>query len=49
VKREALADIGHCSASHDDRWHFESHKSNTTSVFAQLGRMRNGVFFDKDD
>jgi hypothetical protein len=36
------------SASHPDGWHFKTDKSKTTSVFAQLGRMRNGVFFDDD-
>jgi hypothetical protein len=37
------------SASHPDGWHFKTHESNTTSFFAQLGRMRNGVFFDDNE
>ncbi|MFL5798265.1 MAG: hypothetical protein ACJ77A_10075 [Actinomycetota bacterium] len=33
------------SAHNAGGFRFESHHRNTTSVFAQLGRMRNGVFF----
>jgi hypothetical protein len=32
------------SASNSQGFHFESHASGTTSVFAQLGHVRNGVF-----
>lgn len=36
------------SASKPGGFHFKSHAAGTTSFFAQLGRMRNGVFFDGD-
>jgi hypothetical protein len=34
------------SAANSDGFQFVSDPSGTTSVFAQLGHMRNGVFFD---
>jgi hypothetical protein len=37
------------SASNSLGFKFESHRGGTTSAFAQLGRIRNGVFFDSDD
>jgi hypothetical protein len=37
------------SAANDQGFRFRSHPSGTTSFFAQLGRMRNGRFFDADD
>jgi hypothetical protein len=36
------------SASRPDGFHFKSRAAGTSSFFAQLGRMRNGVFFDGD-
>ena len=33
------------SAATADGFHFESNPKNTVSAFAQLGKMRNGVFF----
>jgi hypothetical protein len=35
------------SAATDDGFRFVSDPSGTTSAFAQLGHMRNGVFFDE--
>jgi hypothetical protein len=37
------------SASNADGFRFRSNSSGTTSVFAQLGSMRNGIFFDHND
>lgn len=34
------------SASNAGGFRFKSHKKHTTSAFAQLGRMRNGVFYE---
>jgi hypothetical protein len=33
------------SAATADGFHFESNPKNTVSAFAQVGKMRNGVFF----
>jgi hypothetical protein len=35
------------SASNDQGFSFQSNPANTTSVFAQVGRVRNGVFSHK--
>jgi hypothetical protein len=35
------------SAATADGFRFVSHPAGTTSAFAQLGHMRNGVFFDE--
>ena len=36
------------SASTSDGFSFQSNPHNTTSAFAELGKMRNGVFFSRD-
>jgi hypothetical protein len=36
------------SASRADGFRFQSDPHNTTSVFAELGKMKNGVFFSHD-